>query len=325
MHILRFRSIDMRSTIFFILTLVAMTLADERGAHAEIINLKCESIYFRIDSVNKTAQAAAGKSALDYKDGAFQNAVMGRPPEGLDVNTKAHQFVKFERDEIRFGDENQKQLDFVLIHKPQTPSGPTYVFQTDTRSHDCFPADANEVTDHIAASSNYDPKRAAAAAAAAREEEAAEAEGTSVVEDHKIVAAAEAAEKREHDKYAGAMTKDDSSAPRPDHDHALAQIGRSLEGKGFVITNLKYENGYARGEDYLVIASWMKTYTTSLEDEASYDTANAQIGRDAGPTGQMLFKMARIASDSSAKAGESSNGQDKFKFVRTEKGWLLFD
>ena len=147
-------------------------------------------------------------------------------------------------------------------------------------------------------------------------------------EQAKLAAPIIAAGQREHQRLARAENVNDSASPHPDHDHALTQIDEALEGDGFAITGLQYDNGYADGQRYIVIAQWRRTFTISYQQAAEEVTKTESFAAAQDRMAHGVLKAGPGLGNLNAKYGDFKVGawfeeKNSFAFIQTENGWML--
>jgi hypothetical protein len=105
---------------------------------------------------------------------------------------------------------------------------------------------------------------------------------------------------------------------RPDHKNALAQIMSQLSDPSYSITRLQYANGFEKDQNnYIVFTTYTRVFKVS----------SSTFAKSISDSDNPLVRWAQSVVVSSVyghfEPGDSFDESAKFRFLRTENGWIL--
>lgn len=109
-----------------------------------------------------------------------------------------------------------------------------------------------------------------------------------------------------------------SATDRPDHKNALTQIMSQLSDPSYSITKLQYANGFEKDQNnYIVLATYTRVFKVSA----------STFAKSISDSDNPLVRWAQSVAVSSVyghfEPGDSFDESAKFRFLRTENGWVL--
>ena len=105
---------------------------------------------------------------------------------------------------------------------------------------------------------------------------------------------------------------------RPDHKNALTQIMSQLSDPSYSITKLQYANGFEKDQNnYIVLTTYTRVFKVS----------SSTFAKSISDSDNPLVRWAQSVAVSSVyghfEPGDSFDESAKFRFLRTENGWVL--
>ena len=109
-----------------------------------------------------------------------------------------------------------------------------------------------------------------------------------------------------------------SATDRPDHKNALTQIMSQLSDPSYSITKLQYVNGFEKDQNnYIVLTTYTRVFKVS----------SSTFAKSISDSDNPLVRWAQSVAVSSVyghfEPGDSFDVSAKFRFLRTENGWVL--